>query len=386
MCKKEKERVIPLAEYLARLEQGVFIGDCWVDMGNGEFAYALHEVVVVARQFNKYGDKFFDMHTVNICVADNTRMDTRQRDVKIRARENAMEMDRKKKELVAKVKDIVNKYYDNEIKQFPEQEVLLVSGKLRFNRETITKDRFYHYDFPPELMSGTDGEIIKKLITISGGNFTDEDPYNRHYYLRQYETYWNERWGEFDNILGKISYSIANDVYVVLQVLTDGYFGTVRRTNELTGGIAYRNINGSTNYSPIDNLISSIALCIPVYPKVLPSGAVALLVTSSKGFLFGGIKTKLPFDIPVQRFGDIHLYKIDHWGLKMGSSKIVRRVPYAIKTGWNSLTQYSTGYIPKGTSIEFGIVGPQYPLYHTGGGIQILVESNAVRSIQTVIP
>lgn len=70
----------------------------------------------------------------------------------------------------------------------------------------------------------------------------------------------------------------------------------------------------------------------------------------------------------------------------MGSSKVVGRVPYAIKTEWNPLTQYSTGYIPKGTSIEFGIVGPQYPLYHTGGGVQILVESNTVRSIQTIIP
>jgi hypothetical protein len=41
MEKKGKEQVIPLAEYLARLEQGIFIGDCWVDMGKGEFAYAL---------------------------------------------------------------------------------------------------------------------------------------------------------------------------------------------------------------------------------------------------------------------------------------------------------------------------------------------------------
>jgi hypothetical protein len=130
-------------------------------MGNGEFAYARQEVVVVARQFNKYGDKFYDMYTANICVADNIRVDTRQKDIKIRAVENAMEMDRKKKELIAKVKDIVNKYYDNKIKQFPDQETLLVFDKLQFNRETIIKDRFHHYDFSPKLMSGTDGETIK---------------------------------------------------------------------------------------------------------------------------------------------------------------------------------------------------------------------------------
>jgi hypothetical protein len=49
MEKKVQERVISEAEYLARLEQGVPVGDCWVDMGNGQFAYALQEVVVVAR-------------------------------------------------------------------------------------------------------------------------------------------------------------------------------------------------------------------------------------------------------------------------------------------------------------------------------------------------
>jgi hypothetical protein len=192
MGKKIKERIISQDEYFARIGQGVPIGDCWIDVGNGEYAYALQEVVVVGVPFNKYGDKSFAVqHISALAIADNTRVDTRQRDVKIRVAENAIEADRTKKELVAKVKNIVNKYYDNEIKQFPEQEVLLVSQKLHFNREIITKDNFYHYDFPKKLMEGTEGKIIKELITISGGNFTDEDPRFRQTYLSQYEPSWS---------------------------------------------------------------------------------------------------------------------------------------------------------------------------------------------------
>jgi hypothetical protein len=257
----KNKRIIKKEEYFTRLAQGVPVGDCWVDMGNGELAYALYEVVVISAPVSKYGDRTFLLHDIcAIAVADNTRVDTRQRDIKIREAENAMEKERKKKELVGKVKSIVNKYYDNEIKQFPDQEALLVSGKLRFNREIITKDRFYHYDFPAKLMTGVDGETIKELITISGGNFTDEDPRFRQTYLSQYEPSWSEKWSESDNILAKVSYNIANDVYVILQVFSCDLLNKIwdrgERINELTGGAARINLNGSTNYSPIDNFVN----------------------------------------------------------------------------------------------------------------------------------
>jgi hypothetical protein len=45
---KDGKRIIKKEEYFARLSQGVPIGNCWVDMGNGELAYALHEVVVTS--------------------------------------------------------------------------------------------------------------------------------------------------------------------------------------------------------------------------------------------------------------------------------------------------------------------------------------------------
>jgi hypothetical protein len=70
MGKKTKEQVISQEEYFARLEQGVPVGDCRIDMGNGELAYALYEVVVVGVPFNKYADKFFEMLEVNVCVAN----------------------------------------------------------------------------------------------------------------------------------------------------------------------------------------------------------------------------------------------------------------------------------------------------------------------------
>jgi hypothetical protein len=200
----------------------------------------------------------------------------------------------------------------------------------------------------------------------------------------QYEPSWSEKWSESNNIFSNVSYTLVNDAYVVLQVLTDGFFGNIRRTNELTGGRAYANLDGSMNYSPIDNLIGTIASFIPVAPKA-SKGVITPLITSGKGFLFGGIKMKLPIDIPVQRFGEIHFTNVDYWGLKLGSSKLIGRVPYAIKTTWNSLNKYSTGVIPKGTVIEIGITGPQYPLYHTGGGIQTIVSSKEVIGITTIV-
>jgi hypothetical protein len=320
-----------------------------------------------------------------LAVVDNTRVDTRARDEHIRHVEKQLEQERRKKELIGQVRDIVNKYYDKEIKQSaPEKEVLAVSAKSWFNKITIKKDCFHHYDFPEELIKGADGKIIKELITISGGNFTDENPRFRQTYLSPYEPSWRERWSESGNIFAQISYSIINDAYVVLQALTNGYFGTVKRTNELTGGGAYANLDGSTNYSPIDNLVGTIATFIPVAPKV-GKGAITPLITSEKGFLFGGMKIKLPVDMPVQRFGAIHSAGVDYWGLEIGSSKFIGRVPYAIKSTWNPLQKYSTGVIPKGTLVEIGITGPQYPLYHTGGGIQVIVGSKNVTGIVTIV-
>ncbi len=107
-------------------------------------------------------------------------------------------------------------------------------------------------------------------------------------------------------------------------------------------------------------------------------GAVAKVATTSDGFLFGSINMKAPFDIPAQRFGQMSIGKSDFWGVRVGTSEFTNRTVVAIKQEWNSLTQYTSGIVPKGTPIKIGIVGPQGGGFYTGGSIQFLTESKSV--------
>ena len=69
--------------------------------------------------------------------------------------------------------------------------------------------------------------------------------------------------------------------------------------------------------------------------------------------------------------------ELDFWGLRIGTNKFVNRTFAAILPSWNPLTQYTTGVIPKGTPIKFGIIGPQgwkYP----GGSFQFILPSSKV--------
>ncbi len=71
----EPRRIISKNEYFTRLDQGVSVGNCWVDMGNGELTYAIQEVVVAEVVTGKYKDRRFLPINVSICVADNTRIE-----------------------------------------------------------------------------------------------------------------------------------------------------------------------------------------------------------------------------------------------------------------------------------------------------------------------
>jgi RHS repeat-associated protein len=105
---------------------------------------------------------------------------------------------------------------------------------------------------------------------------------------------------------------------------------------------------------------------------------VAPNVTTGDGFLFGGVKMKAPFDIPVQRFGTMNLDRVDHWGFGfLGENRLLNRTFLAIKTEWNPLTTFTEGVIPKGTPITFGIAGPQ-GLRYPGGHLQFTVMSREV--------
>lgn len=111
-----------------------------------------------------------------------------------------------------------------------------------------------------------------------------------------------------------------------------------------------------------------------------PLGLFPLVTT--EGFLFKGITIKAPFDIPVQRFGNIPVGEIRPWGLKVGTSEFINRVFVAIKPEWNPLTIYNTGIIPKGTLIKIGIIGPQ-GFKFPGGLLQFNVNNSDVINIET---
>lgn len=100
-------------------------------------------------------------------------------------------------------------------------------------------------------------------------------------------------------------------------------------------------------------------------------------VTTTDGFLFRGFTVKTPVNIPVQRFGNMSLGRPDFWGARIGTDQFANRTFGAIKPAWNPLTQYTTGVIPKGTPIKFGIIGPQSWRY-PGGSFQFIVPSRSV--------
>jgi RHS repeat-associated protein len=129
-----------------------------------------------------------------------------------------------------------------------------------------------------------------------------------------------------------------------------------------------------------------------VFTKVATIGVASLKylkfaakgVTTTDGFLFKGITLKTPVNIPVQRFGNMSLKRPDIWGARIGKSQFVNRTFGAIKPAWNPLTQYTTGVIPRGTKIKFGIIGPQgwrYP----GGSFQFRLPSRSVINQSSII-
>jgi len=62
-------KIIEHGEYFARTGQSVKIGDCLVDLGNNEFAYAFHKEVVVEVPINEYNDHTFVQASICGCIA-----------------------------------------------------------------------------------------------------------------------------------------------------------------------------------------------------------------------------------------------------------------------------------------------------------------------------
>jgi len=59
-------RIIPKGEYCSRIEQGIPIGNCWVDMGNGILAFALQNANAISVPFTKFKDRTFILS--NVCA------------------------------------------------------------------------------------------------------------------------------------------------------------------------------------------------------------------------------------------------------------------------------------------------------------------------------
>ena len=128
-------------------------------------------------------------------------------------------------------------------------------------------------------------------------------------------------------------------------------------------------------------IIFEVAMMVAPMPKIglLGKGAKWLgkSLTTADGFLLKGFSVKAPFNIPVQRFGNISIGRADYWGARIGTNKFANRTFNAIKPEWNSLTQYTKGVIPKGTPMKTGIVGPQ-GLRYPGGSFQFIIDSKSV--------
>jgi hypothetical protein len=134
---KKKEPVIPKDEYFARLEQGIPVGNCWVDMGNGEFAYALHEIVAVSAPFNRYNDKMFMVQNISICcVADKTRVDTKHAEMQAMQIQGAMEQERKMNEMKKQLTKIVNDYFTAK-----KQSILFKAGSIEKMENLVSQER-----------------------------------------------------------------------------------------------------------------------------------------------------------------------------------------------------------------------------------------------------
>jgi hypothetical protein len=168
---KEGKRIIKKEEYFARLGQGVPIGDCWVDMGTGELAYALREVVVTSVPINKYNDRTFIMHNVCACVmsADNTRVDTRQRDARIRAAEQQRAFEQKKKITKERLYKVTKEYFSlKKVRSFPNEQLFKsIQGREALLLTGIANDdRPLSVDAFPSDLYVKETQLITEFVQI----------------------------------------------------------------------------------------------------------------------------------------------------------------------------------------------------------------------------
>ena len=182
-------------------------------------------------------------------------------------------------------------------------------------------------------------------------------------------------WDESGNaVYGKIKDNFATEASGVDHYSINGTFNPIANAQWMSARALAVTSNGEAKRMIVQTAVQSTS---SFAGGAAGGGFKFKGLVSREGFLFGGVETKAPFDIAIQRAGFIAENKIQPWGLRIGSSKFANRTFNAILPEWNSLTNFTTGTIPKGTTFKFGIVGPQgwrYP----GGNIQFNINSTSV--------
>ncbi|MFY0602957.1 MAG: hypothetical protein JXQ93_03340 [Flavobacteriaceae bacterium] len=181
---------------------------------------------------------------------------------------------------------------------------------------------------------------------------------------------WNQTWD------GKVTALENSDIYYLFmkdREVADGFTAFLLNYAE-----TLKNRHNIKLRASASGRVNAMGFSSPFFMGAgLLKNLASASITSSDGFLFGGLSIKAPFNIPVQRFGQMSISRPDFWGLRIGSNKFVNRFFAAIKPEWNSLTQYTTGIIPRGTRIRVGFIGPQ-GLKYPGGSIQFINNSSSV--------
>jgi hypothetical protein len=120
------------------------------------------------------------------------------------------------------------------------------TSKLTYNDKTFTfYTSFSYYD--------EKGELTCKGVSFS----------NTMKYLDERPSSLFEKWSNSNNFFAKYSYNTINDLFVTLQPLAELFVGSIRK-NEFTGGKAYMNIDGTTNYKAIESAASALSNLLPV--------------------------------------------------------------------------------------------------------------------------
>ncbi|NQX85930.1 MAG: hypothetical protein HRT67_08495, partial [Flavobacteriaceae bacterium] len=126
-----------------------------------------------------------------------------------------------------------------------------------------------HYDFFSEQTYtmtkngwGTDGGAVGGLSTVFLTNKAQPTITQGSAVKTNENGPWNFRWGNSDNFIASLSYKIANDAFQVVQTFDFDLIPS-GGTNPLTGGKTNLNIDGSSNYKPVDGFVNTVSTLIP---------------------------------------------------------------------------------------------------------------------------